>query len=125
MAAGEVARASKLRHRRDSERRFGELLSHAFRLRPELRTLCCPDTLVCRCEDVAYAQLQGRASWTDAKLQTRCGMGACQGRVCGGAVEAIFGWKADSVRPPLFPAPIESLRATVAQAEKTVAPSRD
>jgi hypothetical protein len=36
-------------------------------------------------------------------------MGPCQGRVCGGAVEFLLGWKPDSVRPPVFPARIESL----------------
>jgi NADPH-dependent 2,4-dienoyl-CoA reductase/sulfur reductase-like enzyme len=109
MAAGETRRASRLLPRRNSERKFAEQLSSTFDLRSELRTLCDAETIVCRCEDVAYKQLQGRASWTEAKLQTRCGMGPCQGRVCGGAVETLFGWRADSVRPPVFPVSIESL----------------
>jgi hypothetical protein len=36
-------------------------------------------------------------------------MGPCQGRVCGSATEFLFGWGADSVRPPVFPARISSL----------------
>ena len=36
------------------------------------------NTLVCRCEDVAHSDLQQRSGWIDAKLHTRCGMGACQ-----------------------------------------------
>jgi NADPH-dependent 2,4-dienoyl-CoA reductase/sulfur reductase-like enzyme len=108
VAAGELDRAAKLYRRRDRERCFGERMTRAFRLRPELRLLCSPETIVCRCEDVTFAQLQGRTSWTDAKLQTRCGMGACQGRVCRSAVETLFGWSAGSVRPPVFPAPVAS-----------------
>ena len=47
----------------------------------------------CRCEDVRYSQLQAQPSWTDAKLLTRCGMGPCQGRICGPAVQTLFGWE--------------------------------
>ncbi len=50
-----------------------------------------------------------RRDWTDAKLQTRCGMGPCQGRICGPALEALFGWRNASVRPPIFPIPIAAL----------------
>ena len=34
---------------------------------------------------------------------TRCGMGACQGRICGGALEVLRGWPRTSVRPPVSP----------------------
>ncbi|WP_038494914.1 NAD(P)/FAD-dependent oxidoreductase [Collimonas arenae] len=94
---------------RRAQQAFAERLQDAFALRPELRRLCDPDTLVCRCEDVAYADLQAHASWRSAKLQTRCGMGPCQGRVCGGASDFLFGWKPDSVRLPISPARISSL----------------
>ena len=39
----------------------------------------------------------------EAKLHTRAGMGACQGRVCGAALQALKGWAPGVVRPPLFP----------------------
>ena len=88
-------------------------MDRAFALRDELRTLPEPDTIVCRCEDVRMAQLQEQSSprseWTDAKLQTRCGMGSCQGRVCGPALNALFGWRNQSVRSPIFPVPIAAL----------------
>ncbi len=103
VAAGETSRAARLFGRRDRERGFGKRLSKAFELRSELRTLPDADTIVCRCEDVRYSRLQGRSGWTDAKLHTRCGMGPCQGRICGGAVETLFGWRPVSVRPPIFP----------------------
>jgi NADPH-dependent 2,4-dienoyl-CoA reductase/sulfur reductase-like enzyme len=111
VAAGRRKSADALLKRREAERAFGERLAEAFALREELRSLADAETMVCRCEDVRFGQLQGRASWTDAKLQTRCGMGPCQGRVCGPAVEMIFGWRNTSVRPPLFPVPLSVLCA--------------
>ncbi|MGI4758452.1 MAG: FAD-dependent oxidoreductase [Janthinobacterium lividum] len=90
------------------ERRFGVRLNAAFALRPELAQLAEPETIVCRCEDVPMERLRRFSNWTEAKLQTRCGMGPCQGRVCGPATEFLFGWKAHSVRPPLFPVPLEA-----------------
>jgi hypothetical protein len=68
-----------------------------------------PETIVCRCEDVPYCVLATRSGWTDAKLQTRCGMGPCQGRICGPATETLFGWKPQSIRPPLSPVPLSAL----------------
>ncbi len=111
-AAGRPAEAARLHPRRDRERRFGQALARAFTLRPELAHLSQPQTIVCRCEDVPYSQLQPHSSWTDAKLQTRCGMGPCQGRICGPATHTLFGWRNASVRPPLFPVPLSALAAT-------------
>ena len=100
---------AKLQRRARVERRFGDRLERAFALRPELRTLPAPETVICRCEDVRWEQLSGRSGWTDAKLQSRCGMGPCQARVCGPAVEFLLGWKNLSVRAPLFPVPLHAL----------------
>jgi NADPH-dependent 2,4-dienoyl-CoA reductase/sulfur reductase-like enzyme len=94
------------------ERAFGRKLARAFALRHELRALPRPDTLVCRCEDVPHGRLVACASSREAKLATRAGMGACQGRVCGPALEYLRGWEADSVRPPLVPTALELLAAT-------------
>jgi D-hydroxyproline dehydrogenase subunit alpha len=58
---------------------------------------------------VPLGKLQAFRSWRDAKLQTRCGMGPCQGRICGTAVEYLFGWKTATVRPPVFPATVGAL----------------
>lgn len=108
-AAGRPEAARKLFRARQSHRRFAAAHDEAFAPRHELRSLPQDDTLVCRCEDVAWGPIRAFSSWREAKLQTRCGMGPCQGRVCGGAVEFLLGWKPDSVRPPVFPARIESL----------------
>ncbi len=106
---------TSLRNRNKTEKKFAARLEAAFRLRPELRSLPNPETIVCRCEDVSYDKLAGRSGWTDAKLQTRCGMGPCQGRICGPATETLLGWKPKSIRPPLFPVPVSALRYHDAQ----------
>ena len=94
---------------RTRSRRFARRLNAAFALRPELRGLPQPQTIVCRCEDVSFGALRPHENWRQAKLHTRCGMGPCQGRVCGPAAEFLFGWKLDSVRPPIFPVAFSTL----------------
>jgi hypothetical protein len=84
-------------------------LNQAFALRGELKNLADDNTFVCRCEDVTYSRIREFPTWREAKLQTRCGMGACQGRVCGPATEFLFGWDTGAVRPPIFPVKLENL----------------
>lgn len=107
--ANEHNEARKLFSVREKQRGFARILNQTFALRNELRDLVQAETLVCRCEDVSFGRLKSNQSWREAKLQTRCGMGPCQGRVCGPAVEFLFGWKVESVRPPIFPVRVESL----------------
>jgi NADPH-dependent 2,4-dienoyl-CoA reductase/sulfur reductase-like enzyme len=63
-----------------------------------------PETIICRCEEVSYARVKEAVTQfgaTDAKTVkniTRCGMGLCQGRVCGSNVAAITSALSD--RPP-------------------------
>ncbi|MES2016207.1 MAG: FAD/NAD(P)-binding oxidoreductase [Pseudomonadota bacterium] len=83
---------------------FAQLLAQTFAPARALRDMCSPSTIVCRCEDVRAAQLAPHASWRAAKLQTRVGMGPCQGRVCSAACGFLYGWEAAGARPPLFPA---------------------
>jgi len=109
VAAGKHDAARELFMVRATQRKFADLLNRTFALRGELKHLSTPQTIVCRCEDVTFERLQRHNSWRAAKLQTRCGMGPCQGRVCGGAVEFLFGWRAESVRPPILPVKIDSL----------------
>jgi NADPH-dependent 2,4-dienoyl-CoA reductase/sulfur reductase-like enzyme len=114
-AVGRESEAVSLLGRRKRLRSFARILDETFSLRSELRTLASPDTLVCRCEDVSYSRLQEHASWRAAKLQTRCGMGPCQGRICGPVTQFLFNWNPDSVRPPVFPARLENLAVASAQ----------
>jgi NADPH-dependent 2,4-dienoyl-CoA reductase/sulfur reductase-like enzyme len=113
-SCGRVEQARVLFSKRASWHRFRTALAKAFALRPELKSLANDETIVCRCEDVRLGQLREFDLWRDAKLQSRCGMGACQGRVCGAATSFIFGWGMESVRPPVLPARVSSL---ISQAE--------
>ena len=110
--AGKRDEARRLFPVRTKQQRFARILNETFALRDELRDLVTNETIVCRCEDVKFGDLRAYDSWRAAKLQTRCGMGPCQGRICGPAVEFLFGWKAESARPPIFPVAVESLAAT-------------
>lgn len=108
-AVGNLDAARQLWPRRARWQGFAKALNQAFALGPQLKSLARSDTLVCRCEDVPYAALAGHTDWREAKLASRCGMGACQGRVCGGAVQHLFGWQPSAPRPPFSPARIETL----------------
>lgn len=108
-AAGKESMARSLVKKRNKGRRFVRALAKTFELDPLLRNLPDGDTLVCRCEDVPFGELPGYGSARDAKLHTRCGMGPCQGRICGGAGEFLFGWSPDTVRPPILTASVASL----------------
>ena len=108
-AAGRLDLAEPFFRERDKARRFVQLLDDTFALRQELRSLPDADTIVCRCEDVTFGRIKKCASFRDAKLQTRCGMGPCQGRICGPALQFLFGWSSDSVRPPIFPTALANL----------------
>ena len=118
MAEGQVAgRAAGGRHNealaffraRDKAKPLASAMNRAFTLRDELKTLATPDTIVCRCEDVPLSKIKEHHSWRSGKLQTRCGMGTSQGRICGPAVEFLLGWGMASVRPPILPTSLENL----------------
>ena len=96
---------------RAKARRFGERMSGAFRLRHEVLGLATSETVVCRCEDVPLGRLAAARSMREAKLHTRSGMGPCQGRVCGAALEAIRALGPDTVRVPVVPVPLAALAA--------------
>jgi len=82
------------------------------------------DTVVCRCEEVRLADLHeavdvlGATDARTVKLLTRCGMGWCQGRICGEAVTGIVaarcgttpdpGWNS---RPVAVPITLDALAA--------------
>ena len=72
-------RPAFFRPRKDRARLGGRWRPRS-RLRSELRELAAPETIVCRCEDVTRGRLEPYRAWRAAKLHTRCGMGACQGR---------------------------------------------
>lgn len=110
-AAGRPERARPHFAARSRARRFGRALERAFAPRGALRGLPAADTIVCRCEDVTHAELAARSDWREARLQSRCGMGPCQGRVCGPAAAFLYGWTVGPPRPPLRPAAVGTLAA--------------
>ena len=108
-AAGNETESRRHFGERDKTKKFADSLNRTFELRDELKYLADDATIVCRCEDVSYAAVKAFDSRREAKLQTRCGMGACQGRICGAATEFLFGWESDTPRPPIFPVRMENL----------------
>lgn len=123
LAAAGVARVdASLVRRRAALRQVAVMLERTFALRPELRALAADDTIVCRCEDVRRSSVAALRDAREAKLYTRAGMGACQGRVCGPALEVLFGWPAGTIRSPLEPARVSTLSVAAAHAS-TAAPS--
>ena len=98
-----------LHARRLVEKEFAKRMATAFTLRPELRSAAGPQTIVCRCEDVALGRIEARWTRRQAKLYTRAGMGACQGRICGPALEFLFGGDPDNERPPVRPVLLSTL----------------
>ena len=92
-------------------RRLAAAMDRTFRPRARLARTVRPETIVCRCEDVPFSTIAAASSAREAKLAARAGMGPCQGRVCGPALEFLFGWDSDTVRPPVKAATLGSLAA--------------
>jgi NADPH-dependent 2,4-dienoyl-CoA reductase/sulfur reductase-like enzyme len=109
LAAGGLPVPAQLVRERDRWRRFAQRVERSFALGERARAWPDAQTILCRCEDVAFGDVAAHATWRDAKLHTRCAMGPCQGRVCGAAAQTYFGWDAAIPRPPLVPARIGSL----------------
>ncbi|MEP6999902.1 MAG: FAD/NAD(P)-binding oxidoreductase [bacterium] len=113
-SAGRQSEAELLYGQRARLRASAAALDRAFALRAELRAVATPDTIVCRCEDVPLGAIDPGWTMRKAKLYTRVGMGPCQGRVCGAALEYLYGWPADTTRVPCEPALYSTLAAGMA-----------
>ncbi|QQP94295.1 FAD-dependent oxidoreductase [Lysobacter enzymogenes] len=127
-AAGAPEAALALQTRRRRARAFAGLLPEHFALREQIAAAASADSVVCRCEDVRLGELDAYTDWRAAKLATRCGMGSCQGRICGAALAQLRGPRfapavsestqaAARARPPLFPVRLAALAATHAHDE--------
>jgi len=100
------------------------LLDHLFQptddiLRP------ADETLVCRCEEVTAGDIrecvaEGATGPNQLKAYTRCGMGPCQGRMCGLTVAEVIADARDKpveeigyyrLRPPIKPVTLGELAA--------------
>jgi len=103
-----VGNRGQLRPRKNVDR-FVDELSRAFELRREVKVLSKPDTIFCRCEDVEYKDVSDSSNQRATKLYSRCGMGACQGRVCSSIGQELFGWELNKIQSPIVPVNVESL----------------
>lgn len=109
-------------------------LARQLRIRPFLDALYRPpewladpadDTIVCRCEEVTAGRVREMARLgcqgpNQTKFFSRCGMGPCQGRVCGIPVTQVLAKAlhkspgevgAYRIRAPLKPVPLASIAA--------------
>ncbi len=83
------------------------------------------DTVICRCENITVGEIrrvvaEGVTDVNEVKIITRCGMGPCQGRMCGPALAEVVGHALSvspektgllRIRPPLKPVPLEEIAA--------------
>jgi NADPH-dependent 2,4-dienoyl-CoA reductase/sulfur reductase-like enzyme len=122
-AAGATRPDTSLARRRTALRDMAARLERAFAVRSEIRALAHEDTIVCRCEDVHCGQIASLRDSRQAKLYARAGMGACQGRVCGPALEFLFGWSAGTVRYPTEPVRLSTLCASASLLSMSPTPS--
>jgi len=105
------------------ERRFQRMYAALFTPGPGVYEWSRDDTILCRCEEVTKADIRkaialGADSANEVKAITRCGMGDCQGRMCGHLVAYCIaretGRPVTDVglfhpRPPIFPVPVPAL----------------
>ena len=92
------------KQRDDAAKFFRKKIKHNNAIRPFLERLYSPNpeiltpkedsTLICRCEEITAGQIRksvelGALDLNGAKAYTRCGMGQCQGRMCGLAAAGI------------------------------------
>jgi NADPH-dependent 2,4-dienoyl-CoA reductase/sulfur reductase-like enzyme len=100
--------------------RLRDVLDRISVPRPGLYDLAKDDTIVCRCEEITLGEVKaaladGATDMKEVKRMTRMGMGNCQGRMCGPAMQEIIarekGLPPDRVgflnpRPPVRPIPL-------------------
>jgi D-hydroxyproline dehydrogenase subunit alpha len=107
-AAGRAPHPRLVRRRRRALA-FAHALAACFPAPVDWAGVLDDDTIVCRCEDVRWRALRDTTDARAAKLHTRAGMGACQGRICGPALAVLRGFPHGMIRPPVSPARLETL----------------
>ena len=129
------AAAAPLRQQSARAHRFGEAMGGLMALRPGQVDAIPQEAIVCRCEDVTRAEIetamaQGATTANQLKAWTRCGMGPCQGRICGdiaGALLALATGRHDDVgmftgRTPFRPLSLDALAGDCAYADIALPP---
>ena len=118
--ADHAQRARPLRRGHRRAARFGGAMARLMAARPAGIESIPADTVVCRCEDVTRAEIdtaigEGANDINQLKHFTRCGMGPCQGRMCGEAVAEILALRRGgrpavglwTARTPIRPMPLD------------------
>jgi bacterioferritin-associated ferredoxin/pyruvate/2-oxoglutarate dehydrogenase complex dihydrolipoamide dehydrogenase (E3) component len=116
------AEATRLKVQLARAGRAAAAMAWMMRPRPAMAESISPGTIICRCEDVPRAAIDGAIAagardLNQLKQWTRCGMGPCQGRMCGeaaasllaphcGGREQVAPWTG---RPPLRPVSADDL----------------
>jgi thioredoxin reductase/bacterioferritin-associated ferredoxin len=119
--------AAPLRRKAQSARRFGTAMARLMALRPAQVAAIAENTIVCRCEDVTRGEIgaavrDGARGVNQVKAWTRCGMGPCQGRICGDIVGQLVAGRGNpreeagyfTGRTPFRPLPLDELAPPIA-----------
>ncbi len=119
-------RAAPLHAARRRDLRIRPFLEALYRPADDQRVPLADDVIVCRCEDVTAGDIRaalalGCPGPNQLKAFTRCGMGPCQGRLCGPTVTELIAAErgvpvADvgyyRLRPPVKPVTLGELAGT-------------
>lgn len=102
--------------------RFGAAMAALMQPPASLVAAIPPETIICRCEGITRAEVDaaieaGARDANQAKNWTRCGMGPCQGRLCGEALAELVALRRGgreeagmlTGRAPLRPVPYDLL----------------
>lgn len=106
-----------------SERRFIHAMRDRMRMKSGFWDLLDDETIVCRCEMVTVGAVKtavqdGARDLRGVKLRTRCGMGACQSRLCEQTIGQLMARETgqpresigtSSIRPPLIPVALKDI----------------
>jgi NADPH-dependent 2,4-dienoyl-CoA reductase/sulfur reductase-like enzyme len=116
-------RAAPERRALGRQRRLRRFLDRLFQPNPALIVPEADTTIVCRCEEVTAGEVRRVAALgcpgpNQAKAFTRCGMGPCQGRLCGLTVSELMAEARGvpvpevgryRIRPPVKPVTVREL----------------
>ncbi|MBP2478109.1 thioredoxin reductase [Crossiella equi] len=105
-------------------RRFGRVLRSVYRVKKGWHGWVSDDTVLCRCEEIRWADLrdqlaQGVLGTRALRLNSRAGLGLCQGRVCGRNVADLTGLPDSANRPIALPVRLSDLATADLPKEST------
>jgi NADPH-dependent 2,4-dienoyl-CoA reductase/sulfur reductase-like enzyme/bacterioferritin-associated ferredoxin len=111
----QVKQLHSLNHKQTA---YAAFLNHLCRIPPVAYSQIPDDTLICRCENITMGAIkkaidQDFITSGGIKKATRCGMGRCQGRICGtilsDIIMALTKKKPYDIGPSLSRAPVKNV----------------